>query len=87
MMISREPPGSDGSAASLPGIERQRLALSCPATKIATTPRLEKKGTSSRIIRPECFLAHWEIEEAQLRLISQLRGLYRKAFPASCHFI
>jgi|GraSoiStandDraft_4_1057263.scaffolds.fasta_scaffold1856510_1 hypothetical protein len=26
-------------------------------------------------------------EEAQLRLISRLRGLYRKAFPASCHVI
>jgi hypothetical protein len=33
----------------------------------------------------ECSLAHGEIEEAQLRLISKLRGLYREAIPASCH--
>jgi hypothetical protein len=26
-------------------------------------------------------------EEAQLRLIGKLRGLYREAFPALCHVI
>jgi hypothetical protein len=54
---------------------RQRKVI-CDRKKI-----VEQLGHSCRMISNGCE------EEAQLRLISKLRGLYRKAFPASCHVI
>jgi hypothetical protein len=49
----------------------------------------ECRRTSSRTIGAEAFqmMGNTCEEEVQLRLITELRGLYREAFPASRHVV
>jgi hypothetical protein len=49
----------------------------------------DPQRTSSKIIRAEAFQLMGDSceKEVQLRLITELRGLYREAFPASRHVI